>query len=91
MFLKSTAIQAKQYEMASFTQNMTLQRLMHMLSIEGMSALSVDDFTQLARIKSQLAQILSNGAVCQEGRPPPCTLRWDTFYMNCTFKPKCRW
>ncbi len=73
-FLKSTALQAKQFNLHSF-QNETLRRIMHMLSIEGMGALSATDMAAFQTVKSTLSHLFTNGAVCEKNRQPPCSLR----------------
>jgi hypothetical protein len=74
-FVRSTSKQVKQFDMQAYAANDSLQRMLSMLTIEGMKALPEDRLTLLNDIKKELSSGFANGAICDKGRPPPCTLR----------------
>uniref|UniRef100_A0A914W4R4 Angiotensin-converting enzyme n=1 Tax=Plectus sambesii TaxID=2011161 RepID=A0A914W4R4_9BILA len=75
-FVRSTSKQVKQFDMAALASNDSLQRMMSMLTIEGMKALPEERLAELNELKKELSGAFANGAICEKGRAPPCTLRY---------------
>jgi hypothetical protein len=75
IFLTSTARQARQYNAGAMGTNATLQRIMHMLGVEGMNVLGEELSNELNEAKTNLSRDMQNAAVCELGRRAGCSLR----------------
>ncbi|CAP33076.1 Protein CBR-ACN-1 [Caenorhabditis briggsae] len=84
MFVKSTSMQAKQFDKASVTDE-RLKRQLGYVSFEGMSALAPSRFAEFSQAQSTLNRDSKDSTICDKDVPPPCALQkidMDSIFRN---------
>uniref|UniRef100_A0A7I4Z5D3 Angiotensin-converting enzyme n=1 Tax=Haemonchus contortus TaxID=6289 RepID=A0A7I4Z5D3_HAECO len=73
-FVRSTSMQAKQFDLESVTDP-DLKRQLSYVSFEGMSALSPADYTAFNQAQNTLNREATDVTICDLDVPPPCALK----------------
>ncbi|EYC18177.1 hypothetical protein Y032_0028g1716 [Ancylostoma ceylanicum] len=73
-FVRSTSMQAKQFDMESIKDAALKQQLAY-VSFEGMSALTPADYAAFNQAQNSLNRVASDVTICDKDLPPPCALK----------------
>ncbi|KJH41722.1 dipeptidyl carboxydipeptidase family protein [Dictyocaulus viviparus] len=73
-FVRSTSMQAKQFDVESIKDANVKRQLAYIL-FEGMSALSPSDYAKFNQAQNSLNRVATDVTICDKGLPPPCALK----------------
>lgn len=71
-------MQAKQFDMASVTDEKVMRQLGY-VSFEGMSALAPSRFADYSQAQAALNRDSKDSTICDKDVPPPCALQYVFF------------
>ncbi|CAI5455473.1 unnamed protein product [Caenorhabditis angaria] len=83
-FVRSTSMQAKQFDVASVSDENTKRQLGY-IAFEGMSALAPSRFEEFGQAQATINRDLKDSTVCDKDVPPPCALQkidMDSIFRN---------
>ncbi|EFO82590.1 CRE-ACN-1 protein [Caenorhabditis remanei] len=84
MFVRSTSMQSKQFDMTSVTDE-RLKRQLGYVSFEGMSALAPSRLAEFSQAQAVLNRDNKDSTICDKDVPPPCALQkidMDSIFRN---------
>ncbi|CAB3400705.1 unnamed protein product [Caenorhabditis bovis] len=83
-FVRSTSMQAKQFDMSSINDE-NLRRKLGYVSFEGMNALAPSKLSEFSQAQAMLNRDSKDTTICDKDVPPPCALQkidMDSIFRN---------